>query len=186
MSKKIGARDGKLAFFLLWGVSMLLLTFRFWIPGFYHSVEGSHAVKLVLAAEAATVIGFLALGGVKRDYLGTFHSFLCRHRLDTPQGSVLSLSWQYFTNQDPDCADFLRQQNTEALILFAFALLPFNFLRCARSVFRRLHINNLWCAGMFLLLCALAVSCLLYRNCKPFPLITEGDVKDVFSPYTEE
>lgn len=89
MNKKLGVKGGRTAFLLLWGVSMLLLTFQLWIPEFYHSFKGSYAVKLVLAAEAATVIGFLALGGVKRDFLGTFHSFLCRHRLDTPQGSVL-------------------------------------------------------------------------------------------------
>lgn len=89
MNKRLGAKGGRTAFLLLWGVSMLLLTFQLWIPEFYHSFKGPYAVKLVLATEAATVIGFLALGGVKRDFLGTFHSFLCRHRLDTPQGSVL-------------------------------------------------------------------------------------------------
>lgn len=71
--------------------------------------------------------------------------------------TAFSLSWQWFTN-NTNYAAYLRYENTQALILFAFALIPFNFLRFGRGVFRRLHINNLWCAGAFLLLAALGVS----------------------------
>lgn len=75
--------------------------------------------------------------------------------------TAFSLSWQWFTNNYTDYASYLCFENTQALILFVFALIPFNFLRFGRGLFRRLHINNLWCAGAFLLLAALGVSFLL-------------------------
>lgn len=75
--------------------------------------------------------------------------------------TAVSLSWQWFTNLYPNYARYLRYENTQALLLFAFALIPVNWLRLGRGLMRKLHLNNLWCAAALFVLAALMENLLL-------------------------
>lgn len=71
-----------------------------------------------------------------------------------------SLYWMCLLDADPAYLRYLRYENSQAMFLFAFALIPISLADLGRAVLRKLHLNDLWCAGAFLALSALCVSML--------------------------